>query len=161
MPIKRPGRRPRLHRSYLVEEAAKAMGVCKGTMRRWIASGALPVIDAQRPAMVRGRDLIAFAEKRRSEARQKCPPGWFYCLRCRTPRPPALGMVEFVAGRGRVGNLKALCAACETVMNRRCTVGGIGAAMPNLEVTIRQADPHIGGRVHPSLNVHFERDRKP
>lgn len=151
---------PRLHQPYLVEDAARAMGVCKGTMRRWIKEGELRVIDGRRPTMVLGRDLKALAEKRRTKGKQPCPPGWLYCLKCRTPRPPALGRVEFIGGRGRGGNLKARCGTCGTIMNRRCRADRIAAAMPNLDVSVTHAPEHIGKCHQLSLNADSKKDRQ-
>jgi excisionase family DNA binding protein len=40
-----PNRRSiKIHRNYTVEEAARTTGCAKGTIRRWIKSGALPAI---------------------------------------------------------------------------------------------------------------------
>ena len=61
----------------------------------------------------------------------------------RQPMPPALGMVEFVAGKTATGNLTALCGACGTMMHRCARLAAIGTIMPNLDVQIREAPPRL------------------
>jgi hypothetical protein len=59
-PCRRPDHRPvKVHRSYLIEEAANVLHVHKNTVRAWIRTG-LPLIDRTRPFLIRGEDLIAY-----------------------------------------------------------------------------------------------------
>jgi excisionase family DNA binding protein len=83
----------KIHLSYTVDEAARRLKTHKNTIRNWIKLG-LPVIDGRRPALVHGRDLAAFIDKRRQSRKQTCPPGHLYCVKCRTPREPAGQMAE-------------------------------------------------------------------
>lgn len=52
-----PGRRRfnwsrvKVHRSYTVDEAARLLGVTKGTIRRWIGAG-LPAITDRKPFLI-------------------------------------------------------------------------------------------------------------
>ena len=39
------------HRNYTVDEVAKALGVSKGTVRRWIKCG-LPVLKERKPMLI-------------------------------------------------------------------------------------------------------------
>lgn len=112
-----PGR-IKLHRNYTVEEAARVLGIHKNTVRNWLKHGLL-AIDDTRPAVILGWVLREFLERRRAAARSKCPPGHFYCLRCRTPRRPAEGMADYSPFSPTVGNLKGLCEVCGAWMNRR------------------------------------------
>ena len=57
----------KVHFSFTVEEAARLLKVHKNTVRRWIKDG-LPIIDRHGPAMMRGRDLAGFLEKRRTRS---------------------------------------------------------------------------------------------
>ena len=75
-----------------------------------------------------------------------------YCFKCREPKAPALGMVEYVASNANTGNLKALCQACGTLMHRRTRLADIATKMPGLEVRRTQASPSILGRAPPSAN---------
>lgn len=53
------GRAVKIHRSYTVEEAARATGYAKGNVRRWVSSGLLPALTDQRPHLILGADLDA------------------------------------------------------------------------------------------------------
>lgn len=47
---RKPNRRAiKIHRNYTVEQAASVTGCAKGTIRRWIKSGALPAITNRKP----------------------------------------------------------------------------------------------------------------
>ncbi len=78
----------RLHQAYSVEEAARALGKHKHTIRNWIEAG-LPTVDGTRPLLVHGDELRAFLEARRKVVKRPCPPGTIYCFKCRQPREPA------------------------------------------------------------------------
>jgi excisionase family DNA binding protein len=110
--------RIKLHRSYSVEEAAKALTVHKNTVRRWIKDG-LPTVGGRGQTLILGSELRAFLDAKRKRAKRPCSPGFMFCLRCRTPRPPAGRMLEYVPLSPRSGNLQALCPDCLTVMYRR------------------------------------------
>src|SRR5688572_18012676 len=94
----------KLHRAYSVDEAARTLGAHKNSVRGWIKAG-LPTIDSRRPTLILGSELRRFLEARRKSSRRPCPPGHFYCFRCRQPQLPAAGMVDFVARNNVSGNL--------------------------------------------------------
>ena len=141
----------KIHRSYSVEEAALKLGVHKNSIRGWIKSG-LPTLDNFRPTLILGGEMKAWLAKKRKAAKCPCLPGTFYCFKCRTPKPPALGMVEYQSMNDTSGNLKALCTDCGTMMHRRARKEAIEAIMPNLAIQISEAKPSIIERTHPSLN---------
>lgn len=141
----------KLHRPYSVEEAASALDVHKNSVRRWITQG-LPVVDKSRPVLMLGHVLRAHLEGKRKAAKRPCPPGTIYCFKCREPKAPALGMVEFIPGKGTTGNLAALCETCGTMMHRRANEAKIAEIMPRLTVQIRQASSRLIERAPPSLN---------
>lgn len=130
--------RVKLHRPYSVQELAECLGVHKNTVRHWQEAG-LQSIDRKRPILFEGATARAFLLARKTSRKRPCPPGTIYCFRCREPRPPALGMVEFVPDKGTTGNLMALCDTCGTAMHRRANVSKLAAIMPRLDVQIRQA----------------------
>lgn len=144
-------RRAKLHRSYDVGELADRLGVHKNSVRHWIKEG-LPVVDGARPVLIFGRDFQAWWGKRRKAAKRPCQPGQMYCFKCREPKAPALGMVDYVATNAATGNLKALCETCGTPMHRRTRRADIAAKMPGLAVQITQAPSSIDARAHPSPN---------
>jgi len=65
--------------TYSVDEIARLLDVCKGTVRRWIKDG-LQCVDGPGLLIVRGSDLRAFLRQRREKAKRPCGPGFLYCL---------------------------------------------------------------------------------
>lgn len=141
----------KLHRTYSIEEAARALRVHKNSVRGWIKSG-LSVIDKSRPRLIHGHELRAFLIKRGKAAKCPCPVGTFYCFKCRQPMRPAGAMVECTAHSPTNGNLTALCGACGTIMHRRVRLASIATIMPDLDVQMREAAPRLCERIPPSLN---------
>jgi len=146
----------KLHRSYSVPELAACLGVHKNTVRHWRRAGLEP-IDKNRPVLFQGAAVRAFLSRRNAGRKRPCPPGTFYCFRCREPRPPALAMVEYVNFTATTGNLQAICKACEAMMFRRARKADLARIMPGLEVQISQASPRLKGRPSPSLNCDSNR----
>jgi excisionase family DNA binding protein len=103
--------RVKIHRNYTVEEVARLFGVHKNTVRSWLKAG-LPGIDDRRPILVLGRQVVAFLHARRQRRRRRCRAGEFYCFRCRAPRRPASGLVDYLPLTAHVSNLTATCADC-------------------------------------------------
>ena len=147
----------RIHRPYSVEEAARALGAHKNSVRGWIKDG-LPVVDRSRPVLILGHELRAWLERKRKAAKRPCTPGTLFCFKCRQPRAPAMGMVEATRQNATTGNLSAICDTCGTMMHRRTRLAAIAAIMPNLDVQIREAGAHICERTAPSLNCDNRKD---
>ena len=144
-------RRAKLHWSYSVTELAERLDVHKHTVRGWIKKG-LPVIDGAKPTLITGSDFQAWWGKQRKAGKRPCQPGQMYCFRCREPKRPALGMVEYAATNAATGNLKAMCETCETMMHQRARLADLEARMPGMDVQITQASSRIVERAHPSPN---------
>ena len=144
-------RRIRLHQAYSVEEAARALGRHKHTVRNWIEAG-LPTVDGSRPVLMHGHELRAFLEVRRKAVKRPCPPGTIYCFKCREPRAPASNMVEFTPRNGTTGNLVALCEMCGTIMHRSARLASLAAIMPKIRVEIREGGARLLERTHPPLS---------
>ena len=142
----------KLHRSYSVNELAIVLGVHKQTVRGWIKAG-LPADDSKRPVLILGEELQEWFGKRRKAARHPLQPGQFYCFKCRQPKAPALEMVEYAATNASTGNLKAMCATCDTFMHRRVKLADLASKMPNLDVQRTEAGPSICELTKPSLNT--------
>jgi len=77
-------RRVKIHRSYTIDEIARATGVHKTTVRQWIKKG-LPTIDGRRPALMLGSEVKRFHETLRGARKRPCAPGQMYCFKCREP----------------------------------------------------------------------------
>ena len=142
----------KLHLNYTVDEAARATGNCKGTVRRWLKTG-LPAITDQKPALILGGDLIDYLNAKRGR-KQKCRLHECFCFSCRRPRAPAFGEVELFMLAPTSGNLRALCEHCATVMHKRISVAKISALQTLATVTIRQGIEDLSDSRNPCLNDH-------
>ena len=147
----------KLHRPYAVDEAARALGVHPNTVRHWIGQG-LPAFESRRPTLILGSELRAFLTTRRKRSKRPCQPGTIYCFKCRAPRRPALGMVDFTAHSATGGNLKALCETCGTVMHQRVARAAIARKMPGMEIKFREAEPRLEGSAQSPLNCDERKD---
>ena len=143
--------RVKSHYSYTAGELAACLGVHKNTVRNWQRKG-LEAIDAQRPLLFQGETVRAFLKSQRTSRKRPCAPGTLYCLSCRRPRRPALGMVDYLPMRSDSGNLRAICEVCETVMHRRVRFADLQTKIPGCEVQIREGLSSLNGRACPSLN---------
>ncbi len=147
----------KIRRSYVVNEAAELLGVHRNTVREWIKKG-LPVIDDNRPTLILGSDLREFLEGRRRQRRQPCGPGEIYCVRCRQPRRPALGMVDYVPTTATAGNLRGLCPDCETLIHRATSLAKLDQTTGDLDVSFREAKDNLAGCQRPPVNSDFGRN---
>lgn len=159
LPAKRPRRKPRhpnhrlvkIHRSYTLREVANLFAIHKNTVGAWIKHG-LPTSDGKRPILILGKHLFEFLKIRRAKNKRACSVGELYCLKCRSPQKPAGGMAEFSQLTEKVGNLNALCATCETMMNRRVSFSKLGLFEAEMDIKFPQALRHIGERNQPTVN---------
>jgi excisionase family DNA binding protein len=153
-----PNRRSvKIHRNYTVEEAARITGCAKGTIRRWIKSGALPAITDRKPNLILGGDLFDYL-KARATSGPKLRLAECYCLKCRAAREPALGMADYVPLTPTTGNLRALCNTCTTVMHKAVPLAALQALAGILDVTVQRATEHITETAKPSLNDHLPKE---
>jgi len=141
----------KIHRSYTVEEAAKLFGKHKNTVRGWIKQG-LPISDDKRPTLILGRELAAYLQARRTKYKQSCQPGEIYCVKCRAPKKPAAGMVEYQPITEKIGNLLAICPTCNSIMNQRVSLAKLPQFQAQIDITFPQALRHIGERNQPTVN---------
>lgn len=151
-------RRVKIHRNYTIAEAAALLGVHKHTVSRWIAAG-LPTTDAKRPLLIHGEDLRAFLRAREPK-RQPCRPGEFYCLRCRAPKPPALGMADYVPRTASRGMLRGICPTCETMMHCVASLDKIPSKHGVLDIAFPSGWQRIDDTSHLHLKVDFGQDNE-
>ncbi len=143
MPSRRPTfNRVKLHRIYSATELATCCSVHRNTIRHWQKKGLVP-ISVGRPTLFEGSTVGAFLAKRKASRKRPCPPGKIYCLKCREPRGPAMGMIDATRQNAVTGNLSAICEVCGSIMNRRIRLASIAAIMPNLTVQFREAGARI------------------
>lgn len=146
----------KLHRSYSVPELVACFGVHKNTVRHWQRDGLTP-IDGGRPVLFQGANVRKFLSARNASRKRPCPPGTLYCFRCREPRQPALGTADFISINAKSGNIRAICATCETVMHRRATKAALASILPECDIQFVEALPRLKGSSSPSLNCDLER----
>jgi hypothetical protein len=146
----------KLNRTYDATQLAICCGVHKNTVLNWRETGLEP-IDSCKPILFHGSAVREFHKKRNAKRKQPCGPGKLYCFRCREPRPPAFGLVEYVVLTRKSGNLKAFCETCETVMHRKVCRAGLEATMPGIEVQFSDRQLRLIGCPSPSLNCDPER----
>ena len=129
-------------------------GIHKNTVRNWVKNG-LATIDSKRPMLIFGSDLVKFLQERRTKNKQTCKPGELFCVRCHVPRPAAEDMADYTPINEKVGNLTAICPACDTLMNRRVSLAKIGEVRGNIDITFPEELRHIVDTLKPSVNCDF------
>lgn len=149
-------RRVKQHRSYSVGELAQCCGVHKNTVRHWQRAGLKP-LDDQRPLLFHGAAIRAFLSSRKASRKRPCPPGRLYCFRCREPRPPLPGVVEFVVANALSGNIRASCATCGSTMHRAARKAALPAILPGRTIQFAEGQSRLKGRSPPPLNCDLER----
>jgi hypothetical protein len=136
--------RVKQHFSYTAKELATCLGVHPNTVRYWQRNGLEP-IDTLRPILFQGGAVREFLAKRKADRKRPCPQGTLFCMRCREPRAPALGMVEYVPANATRGNLRALCEHCEGWINRNARLADLKAIMPHCTVQITERPFSLSG----------------
>ena len=120
-------------------------------MRRWIKVG-LQTIDNKRPMLVLGTDLIVFLRTRQGLHKHRCLPGQLYCVRCRAPKFPAAGMVDYRQLNVRIGNLTAICQDCNSIMHRCVSLAKLGEVRGEMDISFTQALPRLRESSQPTVN---------
>ncbi|MBU0724158.1 MAG: helix-turn-helix domain-containing protein [Alphaproteobacteria bacterium] len=146
----------KIHRNYTVDDAARLLKVCKGTVRRWLKTG-LPALTDRKPLLILGDDLADYL-KGRAKPRSTCGPAECYCFKCRAPRKAAGAMADFTPLTLAGGNLSALCENCGTLMHRRVSNAQLASFHSILDISPRQAPPHLRDSPNPCVNVHLEKE---
>jgi hypothetical protein len=141
----------KIHRNYKVEEIASLLGTHKNTVHRWVKTG-LPTNDHKRPMLILGRDLIEFLQARRAKNKRPCRPGEIYCVRCHRPKVPAGEMVDYLPITDKLGNLKAICPDCDSIMNRRVNLAKLGQVQGKMDITFPQALRRVSESNQPTVN---------
>ena len=143
--------------TYDVAEAAKATGATPCTIRHWHKKQGLEAVPGLWPLIFRGVDIIAFFDRRKGARKQKCGPGRIYCLRCKAPKVPALGMVDYRADTPKLAVLTGLCPDCQSLIFRRTSPANLKAAKGNLDVAMPCAESSLTGIAEPNSNHHSGR----
>jgi len=152
----KPGR-PKIHRSYTVEEVASLRGVHKNTVRNWLRQG-LPYLAERRPLLILGRDLSEFESKRRRARKRPCSPRQIFCMRCREPREPVPGTLQFVSSARGAGSLSGSCSHCRALIFRRISADQLESDRAIWGVTGQKEQEHIDESDQPSVNCAFKQE---
>lgn len=144
----------KVHRAYTTEEAAKLYGIHTSTVRNWLKQG-LPSIDAKRPTMILGRELVEFHRKRRKDKKHQCGPGELFCVRCHLPKRPAGDMADLQVRTPTLGNLVGICPDCDSMMNRVVSIAKLDAISGGLDITIVVAQWRVADCQEPPVNTDF------
>jgi len=138
--------RAKIHRNYTVEEIAELFGIHKNTVREWLKQG-LPVNDNKRPLLVLGCELRCYLQAKRIKHKRKCKPFELYCVRCKQPKFPYGGMVDYEPSTDTKGRLIGICPSCNGVINKFASLAGLERIYDKLDVTILKALERISKRV--------------
>lgn len=140
-------------RLYDVRAAAKVLGATPNTVRHWARIG-LMAIPGLRPLVFRGLDIIDFFKQRDARRKSKSGPGRIYCLKCRAPKTPEGGYVEYRPISRKRGTLIGFCPDCSRLMYRGCSPAKLQAATGNLTVSIPKAESSLTEMADPISNDH-------
>lgn len=144
------------HRSYTVDELARALGVAKGTVRRWLKAGLVHLAD-QKPTLILGSDALDFRAAQKPR-KQKCGPDELYCVKCRQPRVPFGSEVEVVPLNAGAVLLRGLCPVCTTLMHRRASAAQLSGIEQHLEVSNPMALSSLMDTSRPPSDVHLQKE---
>ena len=150
-------RRVKIHRTYTIAETARLLRVHRKTVQRWIKKG-LPTCDDSRPILILGRDLRDFLGQQRAANKQNCGTGQLYCVRCRAPKAPAGGMVDFILTTAGSGYLQGICPDCTVLIHRAVPITRLRSVAVGLEVAFPRAMRRLGDTSPALVNVHFGRE---
>jgi hypothetical protein len=123
----------------------------RGLPRNWTRAN-LPALPGRR-LLYHSATVRTFLATNNANRRRPCPPGMFYCFRCRERRKPALGLVDYADRPAGAGNLTAIYESCGTIMNRRARREALPTIIPGLDVNIRHAPATLAGNHSPPTIV--------
>ena len=141
--------------TYTIYEAAEALRVHRNTVRNWLKEG-LPSLNDKRPILIVGRDLKVFLASRRKARRRPCKEGEIFCIKCRSPKAPALGMADYIPISTTLGSLIGLCPDCGTVINRWTSLQRLQEIRGQLDVKVTVPQQRLSVTACPPSDCHFE-----
>jgi len=150
-------RRIKIHHSYTIDEAARALGAHKNTVRNWVRKEEVPLVCDRRSYLIQGRALREFLATKQAKNKSRCGPGQIYCLSCRSPKNPDGAIADYLPLTRATGNLRGLCPDCGRLVHRVVSLAGIEAVCGNLEVTLPQGVEPIRQGMLPSGKCHLNR----
>lgn len=113
-------RRLKKSQTYTVPEAAQAVSVSIGTVRRWVRQG-LPLIDENRPYLIHGKVMHDWLGAKAKARKVQCGPRQIYCCKCRDARDILPGSAIIIQRNETKASVRALCHVCGNKMFRHCS----------------------------------------
>jgi hypothetical protein len=107
--------------SYYINELARTIDVCAGTVRNMTKEG-LPIIKGSYPILIHGQDAIDFIKAKQERSKKPLEDDEFQCFGCRTSTKAKGNLATLEYSAPKVGNLKAFCPVCGTRLNRRISL---------------------------------------
>jgi len=138
--------------SYTIDEAAHALGTHRNTVRHWVKKVGLPAMTEARPHLILGGDLVAFLRARRTARKRRCGPGELYCLRCRAPRRPVPGLLEYRALTSTRARIVGICSTCEAILHRFVSTHRAAAVATEFNLQIEGRHESLADSALPALN---------
>lgn len=139
---------------YSVQEIAEVFSIHKNAVLRWLREG-LHADRTQRPFLIRGDELARFLNQRQNAKRRSCAPNEFFRFRCREPCDAYLGMADIAIESPTRLRLKALCAVCDTAVNKVQSVRDLAKIEERFNVQ-QLTGEHLIERAGPRLNSDLE-----
>jgi hypothetical protein len=125
-------RRIKGNRAYTIEELARLLCCHKNSVRLWMKQGLSPLEDGKRPLLIQGAAARTFLAARRVAAKRKCQANEMFCFKCKVPRHPALGTVQYRPASETCGMVSAMCGECATAVFKCTSWATAEAAWPLL-----------------------------
>jgi hypothetical protein len=138
-------RRAKIHRSYSVAQVAALFGVHRNTVLNWIKQG-LETNDRSRNPLLLGRHLFKFLSAKRNKNKRPCRLGEIYCVRCRVPQAPALGMADYEPTAVTSGRLIGMCPDCEGIICQIVSLPKLEQLRGVLDITSAKAHSRLSDR---------------
>jgi len=129
-------RKIKKHRLYRYDEAGGALGVSPHTVRSWRSLG-LQVMATTTPHYILGAELIRYIEDKKAKRTVKMALDQMYCFKCKEPRKPLWGLVDYVPSTDTRGRLMGLCEACEGGLQRFVGQSDLGKFVELYEITAK------------------------
>ncbi|ORT48956.1 hypothetical protein ST37_16365 [Vibrio sp. qd031] len=143
--------RVKIHRSYTVIEASEVLGVHPKTVRNWIRAG-LPVADHRRPLLISGADLKIFLTQKRKTYMHRCELHEMYCFKCKQPKRPAIGSIQFIAKPAGMAQMTGGCEDCGYQGNKYVSWRNVHQIWQELGGKLPIAEKHLTLRGDALLN---------
>ncbi len=138
--------------SYTIDEAARALGTHRNTVRHWVTKAGLPAMTEARPHLILGSDLVGFLQARHASRKRRCSVGEIYCLRCRVPRRPVPGLLEYRPLTSKRGRVVGICSTCEAILHRFVSVRLAAAVASEFNLQIEVRHESLTDSALPTLN---------